>query len=151
MNIREYRATDLDRVIQLFEETVSRINVQDYSSEQLVAWIGHPDRTKWQSSLLAHITYVMVSNEVLVGFADMTANGYLDRLYVGADYQGLGIATALVTALEEAIPVKRYATEASITARPFFESRGYQTIKQNVVIRNGIELTNFTMVKKAIK
>jgi len=155
MKIREYRAEDLDKVIQLFRETVLRVNSQDYAEKQLVAWVGQPNmetmRTKWQTSLLAHQTVVMVSGEELLGFADMTANGYLDRLYVSADYQGRGIATALVTVLEAAVPAQSYSTAASITAKPFFASKGYHVVKQNVVVRDGVELINFTMVKNLSK
>lgn len=38
-------------------------------------------------------------------------------------------------------------THASITARPFFERRGYKAVKEQQVERQGISLTNFVMVK----
>ena len=61
---------------------------------------------------------------VLLGFGDISAEGYLDRLYVSKDHQRRGIATAICTALEEAVPAERITTQASITAKPFFEKRG---------------------------
>ena len=39
-------------------------------------------------------------------------------------------------------------THASITARPFFEKRGYRVVKEQQVERNGVFLTNFVMVKR---
>ena len=40
------------------------------------------------------------------------------------------------------------ASRKTITARPFFEHRGYRVIREQTVIRNGIPLTNFIMEKK---
>ncbi len=39
-------------------------------------------------------------------------------------------------------------TEASITAKPFFEHRGYKIVCSQTVERNGVKLTNFKMQKK---
>ena len=36
---------------------------------------------------------------------------------------------------------------ASITARPFFEQRGYRVVRQQQVERGGVLLTNFVMEK----
>ena len=36
---------------------------------------------------------------------------------------------------------------ASITARPFFEQRGYRVVRQQQVARGGARLTNFVMEK----
>ena len=38
-------------------------------------------------------------------------------------------------------------THVSITARPFFEKRGYRVVKEQQVERRGIRLTNFVMEK----
>lgn len=136
--------------MRLFRETVSRVNAKDYTVRQIEAWLGSDTadvRAKWQTSLLAHRTYLAWLDGEVVGFADMTTTGYLDRLFVSADHQGEGIATRLLVALEQAIPADLYTTEASITARPFFESQGFRVMKRNVVVRDGIELINFTMRK----
>lgn len=154
MRLKTYEAKDLFAVYQLFRETVQKVNSHDYSPAQITAWLG-PDtpavQAKWQATLLDHQTYTAWQDDELVGFADMTSTGYLDRLYVSADHQGEGIGRELVTALEHAIPVSQYETAASITARPFFMAQGYQVIKQNTVVREGIAMTNFSMVKKANK
>jgi len=99
---------------------------------------------------LAHYTLVAVaSNDVIAGFGDITREGYLDRLYVHKDYQGQGIATALCNELENAIESDKFTTHASITAKPFFERRGYQVIREQQVTRNGVQLTNYVMEKNS--
>lgn len=84
----------------------------------------------------------------VVGFADMDDTGYLDRLYVHPDHQGQGVATALCDALEGMPGVSTFQTHASITARPFFEKRGYRVVREQQVERRGVLLTNYVMEKR---
>ena len=65
---------------------------------------------------------------------------------MGKDCQGRGVASALCGALEGAFPVPRITTCASITARGFFEKRGYRVILEQQVERRGVLLTNYQMV-----
>lgn len=76
----------------------------------------------------------------------MAPGGYLDRLYVHADYQGRGVASAICEELER--PVRgKIVTHASITAKPFFEKRGYRVVREQQVERRGVLLTNYVMEK----
>ena len=78
----------------------------------------------------------------------MDNNGYLDRLFVHKDYQGKGIATAIVNELEQQAAIHGisfFTTHASITAEPFFNKHGYHIVSENKVVRNGVELINFIM------
>ena len=147
MQLRPYRTQDCPALAGLFYDTVHTVNARDYTPPQLDAWAdGHVDLAAWDRSLSEHHSLVAVWDGVIVGFGDMTSDGYLDRLYVHKDYQGRGIATALCDALERAVPGP-YTTHASITARPFFEHRGYRVVREQQVERKGILLTNFVMQK----
>ena len=84
---------------------------------------------------------------MLLGFGDMDGTGYLDRLYVHKDRQGQGIATALCDALEQGCTARPFVTHASLTARGFFENRGYRVVRPQCVLRRGVELINFVMEK----
>lgn len=148
MQIRRYTPADCPAMAALFYDTVHRVNCRDYTPEQLDVWAaGQVDLDKWNRSFLAHHTLVAMKDGVLVGFGDMDSTGYLDRLYVHADYQGQGIATALCDALEKAVPGP-ITTHASITAKPFFQGRGYRVVKAQQVQRQGILLTNYVMEKE---
>lgn len=149
MRLRQYQPPDLPAVAQLFYETVHSVNCMDYTSAQLDAWAdGRPDLEQWDRSLLSHYALVALEDGVLVGFGDMDASGYLDRLYVHRDYQRQGIATALCDALERHLPHSMFTTHASLTARPFFERRGYRTLRRQTVVRHGVALDNFVMEKE---
>ncbi|WP_195237046.1 GNAT family N-acetyltransferase [Romboutsia sp. 1001285H_161024_C4] len=148
MEIREYKSSDCDKIADLFYNTVHFINAKDYTQEQLNVWAtGNVDIYKWDKSFLNNYTLVAEENNMIIGFGDINNEGYLDRLYVHKDYQNMGIATALCDILEKHYPVEHIITHSSITAKPFFEKRGYKVIKKQFVERNGIRLTNYIMKK----
>lgn len=148
MELRPYRPTDCAALAELFYHTVHTVNARDYPPEQLNAWAtGQVDLNQWQQSLQAHVTVVAEEQGTIVGFGDMDRTGYLDRLYVHAEHQGQGIATAICQRLEQAVG-GTIVTHASITARPFFEKRGYRVVKEQRVERHGVYLTNFVMEKE---
>lgn len=149
MIIRKYQSLDCKELTELFYNTVHAINAKDYTKEQLNVWAtGHIDLEKWNQSLQEHYSVVAIDNEIIVGFGDIDITGYLDRLFVHADYQRKGIATAICNELEQVVEIDKITTHASITAKPFFESRGYNVIKEQQVVKNGISLTNYLMEKK---
>lgn len=152
MTLRKYKPNDCADMAKLFYDTVHTINAKDYTKEQLDAWAtGNINLEAWSHSFLEHNTILAEIDGKIVGFADMDKTGYLDRLYIHKDFQGRGIATALVNELEQsaqASGIFRYETYASITARSFFEKRGYTVEIENKVVRNGVTLVNYKMVKQ---
>lgn len=147
MIIRNYQPSDCRETAELFYKTVHTVNAADYTQEQLHAWAtGKMDLENWNLSFQKHYSLVAVYDNSIIGFGDIDQTGYLDRLYVHKDYQGQGVATAICDKLEQTVPGK-IITHASITAKPFFENRGYKVIREQQVIRNKISLTNFVMEK----
>ena len=145
MQLREYITSDCEQLSKLFFQTVHSVNAKDYTKEQLDVWAtGTVDLKEWDKSFTEHYTVVAIDNNIIVGFGDIDKTGYLDRLYVHADYQGKGVATAICNRLEQAVQGK-ITTHASITAKPFFEKRGYKVVKEQQVERQGIYLINFCM------
>lgn len=148
MELRKYQPSDCKEVTNLFYNTVHIVNAKDYTKEQLDVWATEQaDLEKWNQSLQEHYSIVAVDNEIIIGFGDIDKNGYLDRLFVHSAYQGKGIATAICEQLEETVQ-GNLITHASITARPFFEKRGYKVVKEQQVERQGVFLTNFEMEKE---
>lgn len=152
--LRLYRAQDLEELIQLFYQTVHTVARKEYTQEEVDAWVPSPesvDRAAWGESFSSHYTLVAEREGVLLGFGDMDQTGYLDRLYVHKDFQGQGVASAIVQALEgygEGLGVEKITVHASRIARPFFEKRGYRVRQAQRVIRRGVELENFAMERK---
>nr|WP_177296960.1 GNAT family N-acetyltransferase [uncultured Blautia sp.] len=148
MIIRKYESSDCKEMAELFFNTVHSVNVKDYTKQQLDAWVsGQVDLEKWDQSFQEHFSIVAVENDIIVGFGDIDKTGYLDRLYVHKNYQGKGIATVICDQLESKVK-ENIITHASITAKPFFEKRGYKVVKEQQVERNGFFLKNYIMEKE---
>lgn len=148
MKLRKYQPSDCKILTDLFYHTVHTVNAGDYTEEQLKVWAtGNVNLERWNRLLQEHFTVVAIENGMIVGFGDIDNTGYLDHLYVHGDYQRRGIAAAICDWLEQEAQEK-IVTHASITARPFFERRGYRVIKEQQVERQGIFLTNYVMVKQ---
>lgn len=146
--IAKYRPEDCEALATMFYETVHTINAKDYTVHQLLAWAPEvPDLEQWNRSLLSHIAFTAWKDGRPVGFGDIDTDGYLDRLYVHEQYQGQGIAALLCDRLEAQVRVKTIVVHASITAKGFFEKRGYEVIKEQQVPRRGQLLTNYIMNK----
>ena len=149
MQLREYMTSDCDQLARLFFQTVHSVNAKDYTKEQLDVWAtGNVDLNRWDMSFKEHYTIIATDNGEIVGFGDIDSSGYLDRLFVHKNHQHKGIATAICDELESSVTGKKIITHSSITAKPFFEKRGYRVKKEQTVVRNGISLTNFIMEKQ---
>ncbi len=148
MNIRKYKNEDCDKVSKLFYDTVHSVNAKDYTDEQLSVWANNSDSLMLRHDDLS-IQYTLIAeiNGAIVGFGSIDKSGYLDLLFVHKDYQNQGIATALCDELEKGFFVIK--TYASITAKPFFESRGYVVVKAHEIERLGVILKNYEMQKNA--
>ena len=148
MQLREYMTSDCDQLARLFFQTVHSVNAKDYTKEQLDVWAtGNVDLNRWDMSFKEHYTIIATDNGEIIGFGDIDSSGYLDRLFVHKNYQHKSIATAICDELESSVTGKKIITHSSITAKPFFEKRGYRVKKEQTVVRNGISLTNFIMEK----
>ena len=148
-SLRPYRTEDCAALAALFYETVHAVNARDYTPQQLDAWAtGEVDLDAWDRSFREHDTVIAEQNGSIVGFGDMDASGYLDRLYVHKDCQGRGVASAICAWLERRSAAAEYITHASLTARPFLERRGWQAVREQEVERRGVWLKNVVMRKR---
>lgn len=104
------------------------------------------DRAAGERSGISDVVKYNRENGVIVGFGDMSPNGYPDRLYVRRGFQRRGTARAICDELER-FAGGRVTTHASITAKPFFLNRGYRVVREQDVIRRGVAMKNHVMEK----
>ena len=156
LNIRRYQLSDIQAVVALFYDTIHTVNRRDYSKEQVEAWAPPDERQRRErllhDSLAAQLAYIVETEErKIVGFADLTLEGKVDRLFTHRAYQRQGVASALLNRLEaeaRALGLHAIDTEASITAKPFFEHHGFQVVREQTIERRGVTLNNYRMVKQ---
>ncbi|MEP0984166.1 GNAT family N-acetyltransferase [Ekhidna sp.] len=148
--IREATFDDVDEIIDLFISTVKAVNKRDYSAEQIAAWTSAKDRSIWCKKIESQHFYVANIDDQIVGFSSIDDTGYVDFLYVHKDFQGIGIAKALLEEIEHKarkLQLTRIHSSVSITAQPFFKSRGFETYNQEHKELKGIAFTNALMEK----
>jgi putative acetyltransferase len=152
ISLRNFHPADTQALIALYHGTVHEINIRDYSREQVNAWA--PSETEdpdyWKVRLGESNTIVAEFDGQVAGFGNLKDSEGIDMLYVHKDYQGRGVASALLNDLEKKLKKKgnrQASVESSITARPFFEHRGYRLVSENRKWVRDVELPNFSMLK----
>ncbi len=148
--LRFFKKADGLKLLKLFRDTVHTVNAKDYNKDQLNAWIGGVKQDVWTDSLLENTTIIAEANKIPIGFADMDEAGYLERIYIAKTHINMGVGRALISELERLAAMQgttTFTTHASITARPFFESMGYKVVRENIVQRGDVALTNYLMEK----
>lgn len=150
--IRRYKDDDAEQLLTLFKEAVTAINIRHYSEVQVSAWID-VDLEEWKKSLKAHETFVAEIDGVIVGFADLRQDGYLDRLYTNKDYQGRFIYRHLLRRIEEAardLGLKKIFGHCSITAKIPIIRAGFKVVKEQTVTKDGVDFINYVVEKEIL-
>ena len=151
MQIRLFETQDAEQLARLFHETVHEINVHDYSTSQVNAWA--PDDINfrnWVEVCSHRFTYVADDEGVIAGFGELEPNGHIDCFYCHKNYQRCGVGSQIYKAIEAKaleLPVSRLFTEASITAKPFFQRMGFSVVNQQEVTRRSEIFINYVMEK----
>ena len=152
VKIRVYAPVDLGRLVELFTATVRVVNARDYAAEQVAAWAPiPPDLDRWRTRLAAQRVWVAEIDGELAGFCSLEGEDYVDFLYIDQRFQRRGVARGLLSHAEEQAggQGRRFHTQASITAKPFFEKMGYVVRSAQEVEVRGVKLRNFIMEKPA--
>jgi putative acetyltransferase len=147
VTLRNFQKADASTLRELLSETVRQVNNRDYSAAQIAAWAPKDyDREAWRKRLQQNQPVIAELDGVIVGFADVQADGYIDHFFCSASAQGQGVGRALMEhLLTHGYP--RFYANVSITARPFFERFGFRLVREQQVDVRGEILTNFLMEK----
>ncbi len=152
MQIRKYEIADTAQIVQLFYDTVHQINIYDYTKAQVDAWAPADINIEiWMKSLSSKFTFVAEDGGIIAGFGQLETNGHIDCFYCHKDFQRKGVGTQILEHIESKakdLGINKIFTEASITAKPFFERHKFIGIKKQEVERRGQKLINFVMEKK---
>ena len=143
------KVEDLPTMKSLFEASIRQTCSQDYSPEEIEAWLLSLKNTqRWEELIQHQIVWLALLDTQLAGFCSLKDGNYLDFLYVSPHHQGLGIAKQLVAiAIEEARKKghSKISSDISITARPFMEAQGWKQIRRNENPRADQILINYHM------
>jgi N-acetylglutamate synthase-like GNAT family acetyltransferase len=152
MNIEKYHTQYAKELAQLFTNTIHKVNVKDYSKEQIESWApSKVDYKKWENRFEKTKPYIVKNNNKIIGFFEFKDNGHIDCFYVHHDYQKQGIGKLMMSKIIEIAKEKKLDeifAEVSITAKPFFEQFSFITQNKNIVKKGKIKLVNYIMTRE---
>src|ERR1700730_1137712 len=150
-SLRPFLPADLPLLSEIRFAAIKEFTVEDYDDAQRRAWAtAADDEEGFAQSLEKGLTLVALIGGGPVGFIALQSGGLIDQLYVHPTVARTGVASALVDAIEKLAAARgaaTLATDASDTAKPLFEVRGYVAERRNTIEIDGEYLGNTRMTK----
>ena len=149
--LRPLLRADLPQLANVYRAAVNELASRDYDAAQRQAWQAQADDANFIERLAEGVTIVADHHGTPVAFAQLHPANHLRMMYVDPEWAGLGIATLLYQYLEDEARIlgsSELTTDASHTAKRFFESVGFKTLEEEVVVLDGVSLARTKMEKK---
>lgn len=153
MRIRKARPEDAKEIVKLVRDTVRKVNIKDYSKEQIEAWAKTNRADKYRKMLEeGRKVYVAIDKGEMVGMATFKPEKeQIGGFYIKHDKIGRGIGKKLNERIEKEAK-KEGITEITLysttTAISFYQKRGYKKIRRSYVEMNNVKVPVVIMKKK---
>lgn len=146
---------DLNEMKQLYADTIRTVCTNEYTERELEVWSSSSQKTeRWDDMITNQLVIVAEIENQIVGFASLKEDNYIDFFYVHKDFQRHGIASQLLQQIETKAMesgTHKLTSDISITAKPFFERKGYVVIREQKNIRGAVVLINYKMEKNTFQ
>ncbi len=152
LKIRKFNKGEEAEIWSVFYNTIHHINSCHYTPDQVKAWAPVDlDKDIWLKKIREILPYVAVEAGKIVGYADLQQSGYIDHFFCHHEHQRKGVGSTLFSFLEteaSLLGITELSADVSITAKPFFESKGFSVFKEQLVAIRGQKLVHYKMVCK---
>ncbi|CAM4075393.1 GNAT family N-acetyltransferase [Campylobacter armoricus] len=146
--IRRLDIKDLPSCIELFKQSVSMLCKNDYTKEQIHAWINI-DQEVWEEKFQNQLGFAYEEKDKIISFISINLKEKtLDLCFTHVNFAYQGYGKALLEFALKSYPYSEIYTFASLSAKSFFLKAGFKIIKENIAIRGQQELKNFFMKKE---
>jgi putative acetyltransferase len=149
--IRPYERRDTGSLLRIFQNSVAELGRKAYDPRQTSAWSASAgDADAFCDRLSRGFTVVAERDGKVIAFGQLHPPDVVDMLYCDPGHAGVGVGGRLLAALEARAKDMGQVvidTKASLVACGFFASHGYQSICEEVVTRNGINIPRHSMRK----
>lgn len=156
--LRPFRLDDAPALAELTLAAIVTLGIRTYSVKQTLSWAArHPGAPRFVDGLAKGdlIFVALADDDAPAAYALMEPDGHIDMLYCHPDHAGKGLATALLTAVEDAARqagITLLFTEASELARPVFERAGFVLLHRRDFVLStcgeDIAIHNYAMEKR---
>lgn len=152
MNFRKATISDLPEMKELFVQTIQSVCKNDYNPDQINAWVSGAENTqRWIDVIEKQFVLLAIIENKIAGFGTLKDYNYIDFFFIHKDFQRQGIANKIFTELE--LQAKNHyskiiTSDVSITAKPFFEKKGFVVKAQQKNRVKGVEIINYKMEKE---
>jgi putative acetyltransferase len=128
--LRPMLPDDAPLLAAIFQASIDELAEEDYDAGQREAWASAADDEEaFAAGLAACLTLIATMEGAPVGFIALEGVGHVKMLYVHPAVARHGVGSVLYEAIEtlaRARGAKTLTVDASDTARPFFEMKGFQ-------------------------
>ncbi|MGA3304273.1 MAG: GNAT family N-acetyltransferase [Methylovirgula sp.] len=135
--LRPMLPQDAQILAEIFRDSVAELTGEDYDEAQQEAWIATADDEEaFAEKLGDELTLIATISGSPVAFISLKGQDQIDMLYVHPGVARTGVATLLLDAIEKLARSRaatHLAVDASDTARPFFEKRGFFALHRQTV------------------
>jgi len=153
--IRPYRREDAVALATIFYRAVREVAYRFYSQAQIETWAPGLGDSKAcdRCATDGRITIVAVDDaDRPIAFGDLETNGHVDHLFSSPEAVGTGAASSNYNRLESharELKLTRLNVAARECALPFFEGKGFRTVRRNDFAKSGLRIYSYT-VEKAV-
>ena len=152
MEVRKIRQGEEKELWKLFHNTIHNVNIRDYDKNQIEAWAPSDFDINVAIQKFRDIDpFVATKSGKIIGYADIQPDGLIDHFYCHHEFQRQGVGSALFSAIEQEAKnngISKMYSNVSITARPFFEAKGFLVEKEQIIKVRGQALKNYKMVRR---
>lgn len=133
MTIQSYTEICAQEALEVFQSAVQESCYPDYSHRQVQTWCD-VNQQAFFAKLARQKTFLFVLKQQIVGLTSAEQSGYLDLLFVKKAFQNQGIASQLLSKIEDWLieqKIEILTVESSLTAKSFFEKKGINSFQNN--------------------
>lgn len=155
--VRQAIPEDVEAIHAAHRGSILEIAAKDYPPEVVAEWgTNHSaeaiEKHKQSIRLGEEIVWVAVIQGKIEGFSALVpSNNELRAVYVTGIAARTGVGSALLEVLEsraKELGLKKLVLHSSITARPFYEKKGYKNLGPSLHrMRSGREMACYSMEK----
>jgi putative acetyltransferase len=155
--IRRATHADAADIIRAHVRSIREICASDYSPEQIEAWAGRDFKVeRWHTTMDRDLVWVVEVDQAVRGFGHLAFGAEkvatIVGLYFAPEAKGLGAGRRLFELMLKECrdrQVERLTLQATITAKPFYEKMGFESVEGSCSIKmQGVAVSCWPMERK---